>query len=227
MRMKALLTGDVHFQFKYGFYFLYVIFSSIYIGLLLAFPVSWREKAAILMVFSDPATMGLYFMGAIVLFEKSERVLDSLAVSPVKPMEYVLSKLCSISVISTVAGLVIGFFGGGISNSFYFIAGLILCSSLFSSIGLMIASSISTLNQFILATVPAELLINVPAAAYLFGWKKSWLLLHPGVCMMELCTGGPGAPSSLGILFLWALALALLAGRATGRMFQVLGGMKL
>jgi fluoroquinolone transport system permease protein len=57
------------------------------------------------MIFSDPAAMGLYFMGAIVLFEKSERVLSAIAVSPVKPREYVLSKLCSIGIVSAAAGL--------------------------------------------------------------------------------------------------------------------------
>jgi fluoroquinolone transport system permease protein len=56
--------------------------------------------------------MGLYFMGAIVLFEKGERVLDSLAVSPAGAGMYALSKLLSIALISTAAGLAIGLAGG-------------------------------------------------------------------------------------------------------------------
>lgn len=71
MRLKALLRGDIRFQYKYGFYFIYLLFSVLYIGLLYAFPEKWRGKAAILMIFSDPAAMGLFFMGAIVLFEKA------------------------------------------------------------------------------------------------------------------------------------------------------------
>jgi hypothetical protein len=46
--------------------------------------------------FFRPAAMGLYFMGAIVLFEKGERVLDSLAVSPAGAGMYALSKLCPL-----------------------------------------------------------------------------------------------------------------------------------
>ena len=68
MRIRSLIIGDVRFQFKYGFYLLYLFFSVLYISLVYIFPVSWRERAAILMIFSDPAAMGLYFMGAIVLF---------------------------------------------------------------------------------------------------------------------------------------------------------------
>lgn len=91
-RLLALLRGDVRFQFKYGIHGLYLLFSLLYIAILSAFPQPWREKAAMVMIFTDPAAMGLFFMGAIVLFEKSERVLDSIAVSPVKAREYVLDR---------------------------------------------------------------------------------------------------------------------------------------
>jgi len=158
MRVKALFAGDIRFQFKYGFYFLYLIFTILYISLLYALPAVWRAGAAILMIFSDPAAMGLTFMGAIVLFEKGERTLDSIAISPVKPLEYVLSKLISIALISTAAGLLIGFGSGGVANPFFFVIGLFLGSCLFSAVGLMIAVNIATLNQFIVATIPGSCL---------------------------------------------------------------------
>jgi fluoroquinolone transport system permease protein len=44
----------------------------------------------------------------------------------------------------------------------------------------MLASRAATLNGFILATIPAEILINLPAVGYLFGWRKPWLIAHPG-----------------------------------------------
>ncbi len=227
MKVKPLLIQDIKFQYKYGFYFLYLVFSVFYITLLYALPVAWREKAAILMIFSDPAAMGLFFMGAIVLFEKGERVLDSIAVSPAKPYEYMLSKLVSIGVISTVVALVIGFSGGVIANHFYFIAGVFLCSCLFSSVGIILAAKITTLNQFILATIPAQVLINIPAIAYLFGWKPFPLLLHPGVCMIELCENGTNALPAIIILILWVILVAVLAEKAVAKMLRSVGGFKL
>ncbi len=115
------------------------------------------------MIFTDPAAMGLFFMGAIVLFEKSERVLNSIAVSPVKAWEYVLSKLVSIGIVSTLVGLVIGISAGIVQKPLLFISGVFLCSCLFSAVALTIARGISTLNQFMLATIPAEILIVLPA----------------------------------------------------------------
>jgi fluoroquinolone transport system permease protein len=227
MRVRALLAGDVRTQYKYGFYLLYLFLSMFYIGLLYALPAAWREKAAILMIFSDPAAMGLYFMGAIVLFEKSERVLSAIAVSPVKPREYVLSKLCSIGIVSAAAGLVIGLSSGVIRQPFSCAAGVFLCSCLFSAAGLMIACKTSTLNQFAFATVPAELLINLPALYYLFWNQDRLLLLHPGCAMIELCTGGNAVLPALLSLLLWSALIFFLASRVAGKMFQSVGGIKL
>ncbi len=227
MRIKSLLLGDVRFQFKYGFYFIYLIFSVFYISILFAFPQSWRQIAAILMIFSDPAAMGLYFMGAIVLFEKSERVLNSIAISPVKPSEYVFSKLCSIGLISTVVAIAIGLCGNVVLDPFYFIAGVFLCSCLFSAVGLIVACRISSLNQFVIATIPAELVIMIPAVAWLFGYEKTWLLLHPGVCLMELCRGSGRLLPALIVLLIWTLFFSILAERTVRKMLRSVGGIKL
>jgi fluoroquinolone transport system permease protein len=227
MRAKTLLIGDIRFQYQYGFYFLYLIFTVFYISLIFLLPTAWREKAAVLMVFSDPAAMGLYFMGTILLFEKSERVLESIAVSPVKPDEYVLAKLISIAVISTVVGLLVGISGGVVSNPFVFVGGVFLGSCLFSVIGLIVAANITTLNQFIIATIPAELLINLPAIAYLFGWKTHWLIFHPGVCIIELCQNGPDILPAGVILVGWTALIARFACRVVAKSFQTLGGVKL
>ena len=131
MRIWSLLRGDIRFQYKYGFYFIYLVFTILYISLIFAFPRAWREKAAILMIFTDPTAMGLYFMGAIVLFEKSERVLDSIAVSPVKPYEYMLSKLFSIGVISVIVGLTIGILSNAVNITIHFIIGIFCAPACF------------------------------------------------------------------------------------------------
>jgi fluoroquinolone transport system permease protein len=227
MRIWSLLRGDIRFQYKYGFYLLYLVFSILYISLIFSLPQAWREKAAILMIFTDPAAMGLYFMGAIVLFEKSERVLDSIAVSPVKTYEYMLSKLLSIGVISVIVGFSIGFFSHAVNMTDRFLVGIFLCSCLFSAVGLMVAAKSISLNDFIISTIPAELLINIPAIAWLFGWKPGWLLLHPGVCLMELCENGKHSLTALIILGLWVLLAAVIANRTVKGMCREIGGIKL
>lgn len=227
MRFRHLLYGDIRFQYKYGFYFLYFVFTVLYISLILAFPEAWREKATILMIFSDPAAMGLFFMGAIILFEKSERVLNSLAVSPTRPNEYILSKLISIGVISVIVGIAIGFFSNAVNITINFLIGIGLCSCLFSAVGLIIAAKSISLNGFIISTIPVQLIINIPAITWLFGWRPNWLLLHPGVCMMVLCENGKHMLPAFITLVFWAVLSAVMANRMVKNMFREIGGIKL
>jgi fluoroquinolone transport system permease protein len=84
-----------------------------------------------------------------------------------------------------------------------------------------------TLNDFVLSTIPAELVINIPAIAYLFGWNPRWLLLHPGVCMIELAQNGPFTLPALIILTLWTVLTAAFAVRAVAKMLLTAGGLKL
>jgi len=227
VKIWSLMHGDIRFQYKYGFYFLYVFLTVLYIGLIFVLPEGWREKAVIIMIFSDPAAVGLYFMGAIILFEKSERVLDSIAVSPVRPYEYMLSKLFSISLISVAVGLTIGFFSNVVNITVNFIFGIFLCSCLFSAVGLVIATKSTSLNGFVIATVPVQIIINIPAVAWLFGWKPGWLLLHPGVSVMEIFESKNLVSASFVILAFWTVLAAVIANQAVKNMFEETGGIKL
>ncbi len=228
MKVGALFAGDVRFQFKYGFYALYLLFTLLYLFLLMALPESWREQAAILMVFTDPAAMGLFFMGAIVLLEKSERVLDSLAVSPVLPGDYLLSKLLSLALISLLVALAILLLSRAVPVTAQLVLGIVMCSCLFSAMGLLIASRSSSLNQFMISTVPVQMIIMLPAIAYLFGWRPTpWLLAHPGVGLMEVALNGPRTGVALLVLGLWMVVAVAGAYLGVQRTFRVVGGMKL
>ncbi|MHB8131355.1 MAG: fluoroquinolone export ABC transporter permease subunit, partial [Mobilitalea sp.] len=152
MRIRNLILGDVKFQLKYGFYFVYAVFTLIYILLLFALPVAAKEKAVTILIYTDPAAMGLFFMGAIVLLEKSQRVLNSIAVSPVKVSEYIISKVVSLGAISTLVGVIISA-SAGTGNIFGVMIGTFLGSVIFSLFGLMVAAKINSLNQFMVASM--------------------------------------------------------------------------
>lgn len=226
MRYTALLIGDIHFQYKYGFYFLYSVFTVLYMAVLQLLPETWKADSALLMIFSDPAMLGLFFMGAILQFEKEEYTLHSIAVSPVKVGEYVLSKLCSLGIISTLIALVLAQAGGITVHPIRLGLAIFLGSCLFSSLGLILAAKTNTLNQFILATAPCELLITVPAFVYLFSDGSPLYLLHPGCSIIALCLVGDHILLAALSLLLWTFLFVWLAIRATHTFFFTLGGAK-
>ena len=79
MRLWALLRGDVRFQYKYGFYFLYMFLALLYIGMLSVFPDGWKERPSDDLFRS--AAMGLYFR-TIVLLERASAPWTALPFHP-------------------------------------------------------------------------------------------------------------------------------------------------
>ena len=167
MKLKGLLLGDISFQVKYGFYFLYAFITAIYIIILSFIPTEVKSKATAVIIFTDPATLGLFFMGAIVLFEKSQRVLSSFAVSPIKLWEYIFSKVISLSFISTLVGVIIGIVSGT-HNLLWTVVGTFLGSVLFSLLGIIIATKVNSLNRFLIVTRPDNACLDVTAACRAF-----------------------------------------------------------
>ena len=227
MRLINLICGDIRFQYKYGFYFVYVVFTLMYIFVLLFLPLEWREKIAAVLIFSDPSAMGLFFMGAIVLLEKSERVLSTIAVSPVKADDYIISKVVSLGVISVISGASIAL-SAGVQNIPIVLTGVFAGSVLFTLVGLIISININSLNQFVTAVVPVEIIIFIPPLLYMFGYDNKLMLLHPGCMVISMISGsGNYILFILSVLLMWFLVLYKVARFNVIKMFQNLGGIEL
>ena len=56
-----------------------------------------------MLLFFDPAIIGIMFVGALVLFEKSENVLQALVITPMKTDDYLLSKITSLTILSIIS----------------------------------------------------------------------------------------------------------------------------
>ncbi len=226
MRLKSLFLLDMCFQAKHGFYFLYVVLMAIYAAALLAVPESWEEKTAVMLIFSDPASMGLFFMGAIVLLEKSQHTPCAFAVSPVREVEYIIAKVSSLSAISLVVAAILAL-EASVDNLHIVLLGTVISSVIFTLLGIIIATKIISLNQFILWTVPIEIVCFVPAILHLFKITPDWLRHYPINVCMELVSGY--APSAIGIFIViaWMAILFVLSKCCVLKMWNSMGGVKL
>ncbi len=225
MRLLNLLKGDFTFQRKYGIWLVYLVFSIVYIVTLHLLP----DKAAVvvgqILVYSDPAAMGLFFMGAIVLLEKSQRVNCSLAVSPVTIDEYISSKVLSLMITGTLVGTLI-LVMGGIRLTIWTVLGVAFGSILFSMCGLYVASKVSSLNLFAIVTVPFELFLMLPAILYLFGYFKSNMFAcHPGIAAIRLISeeGSMNVWCLISVI-IWNILVYILCRKAVVLYFRKMGG---
>lgn len=188
MRLGNLILWDIKFQIKYGFYMLYGILTVLYLVALFALPETWRENAVTILIFSDPATMGLFFMGAIILLEKSQQMPSAFAVSPLSAFEYIIAKVASLCAISLVVATILAFFVTA-DNLLGTLLGTLLSSIIFTLIGIIIATKITSLNQFILWTVPIELIGFVPAILHLFKLSPIAMRFYPINVCLDLIAG--------------------------------------
>lgn len=220
MRLVSMIRNDVKFQLRYGFYVIYAIICIFYIGILAALPESIRKTVAIILIYSDPAALGLFLMGAMILLEKSERILQTFAVSPVRVEEYVVAKTLSLAFTATIIAGILAV-AAGIEH---YLATAIFAgftSVLFTLLGIALAANIRTLNQFIIITTPFEIIMFVPALFYLFGKQGEIMrLLPPNICMgflMEvhwnLWIESGILLFTIGILFWWAVTATKKAWR--------------
>ena len=190
-------------------------------------PSSVREKVTAILIFTDPAALGLFFMEAMILLEKSECVLASLAVSPIKIWEYIASKVLSLSVISTATATIIS----AVYNIHilpFVVAGVFLGSVLFSLLGIIIGTKAKSLNQFLVLTVPVTIVIILPALAETFGVSCPLFWINPGNAVLRLIEGDVNliylSAFTITACIIVAFAFAI---KSVSKMLKTIGGVKL
>lgn len=227
MKRQSIWLQDLFFLYRYGFLLVYGIFTIVYICILQVIPADYQALVMRLLIFTDPAAMGLFFMGAIVLLEKSQRVQSALAVSPLSVSSYILGKIVSFLITGEIVAVIIA-----LSTGMHEIGGIMIGvafgSILFSLAGLILAIYARSLNHFMLISVIAELLITLPGVLKLFGLEHFLLTINPGAMVVELMDG-MGTRQVLFCLILSCEIVILfhICKELTKRSFQRLGGAKL
>jgi len=216
MKLLYLVIGDIRFQIKYGFYFLYAVFSVLYIIILVLLPQNTIKTATALLIFTDPSVFGLIFMGSIVQFEITEKTFDSLCIAPIRPVDYLFGKLISLSLLSWIVGMLVGLIAGDIPNLFWFSVAIIAGSMIFSAVGMIFAFRTHTLNKFFLSIVPIMIFGMIPGVLHLFDILPWWMIFHPGVAIVEMLISGSQAFVAIIITLLW-MVLAFWVALSTVR----------
>ncbi|WP_199618956.1 fluoroquinolone export ABC transporter permease subunit [Paenibacillus alkalitolerans] len=180
-RLLSAIAFEMKLQFRHGFYTAYILISAVYIAILRAIPdAGVRKTAETVITFSDPATLGFYFVGGMVLLEKNQRILDPLMVTPFTPDEYLISKTVSLTVLSAAAGSAVRIGAFGFEGDWVaFAAGLVLSSVFFTLFGIGVAVRCHGVNQYFIGSTAASLVLCVPILQTLHIWNAPWFYALP------------------------------------------------
>lgn len=167
--LATLIKFDVHFQIKQGFYLVYTLVSVLYIVILFNIPFPARSSVTAYLILSDTSIIGITFMGALVLLEKQQNILQSLFVTPVKLGQYLWSKALSLTFLALLASVLIAFVPGGLLPNWpATLVAVTLSSLFFSFIGLGISASAQSLNDYLAGIMLGGLLLSVPLVLYFY-----------------------------------------------------------
>ena len=229
MRKVNVIKGDMFFQWKYGFYMLYLLMIIIYYVIFSFLTGNVKDTIVSICVYSDPAAMGMFFMGALILLEKSQRITNSIAISPVTVEEYILGKIVSVGIISEIVGVIL-MLQGHTENYFWCAIGIFAGSVIFSLCGIIVGAKIESLNQYIIGTLPFEIMGFVPVILYRIGfmWNNKLMIIHPGCSVMRLIEGDTEmAVGAVASIVIWTILLFWRADISVRKIFKKSGGVKL
>lgn len=199
---------DIMSQYKQGFYLVYVILTFFYLLILFNIPSAVRMEVTAYFILADTSVMGLLFVGALVLLEKQQNILQSLFVTPLKLSTYLWAKVISLTVIAIFASSVIGFIPRGLlNNPINTLVSVILSSMFFTLVGLGISARVHSLNGYIAGIMLGGIVLSSPIALYFF--FPDWSVIFPSNAAFDLLIVKPelqtirGVIADIAVLICW------------------------
>lgn len=229
-----MLKQDLLFQWRHGFYPIYAAVTALYVIILFFLPSGARPMAAMFMVFSDTAVLGFFFIGGIILLERSEQLLESLFITPLTIREYIVSKVVSLSLLSLLCSLVILLPAGLPSPASLLpvLLGVLVSSILFILIGMIIAVEVPDINHYFLWSL-GFIIFAVPAVLEFLGlFRSRWIYLIPFRGILEIIRAGLEGERAgvfvllFGTLIPWLVVAFFAAGETLRKAVEKRGGQR-
>ncbi len=215
MSARLTLIGlDARLQFRYGVYFAYLFVVAFYAALLLL-AGDWLPGWIIaLVIYSDPAVVGFFFLGALMMLEKAEGTRTALATTPVSPSDYLFAKTLTLSLMAVAAVTVIGALAHSGANWPVLIAATVLTSIMYVGIGIPIAMRFKTVTSYLIGSAGLLVPVVVPAALALYDPMPVWAIAVPPASQPKLIMIGLNAGSASATKMVAMFGISILAAAA-------------
>jgi fluoroquinolone transport system permease protein len=216
--MLKLLKYDFNIQLRSGYWTVYGVIALIYILILFNLPMSIRDDAAILLIFMDTSSLGVIFVGALVLLEKQQGVLQSLSVTPLKLVKYLFSKVLTLTLLSAVVSSLLWILPQWTLKGYaMLLSGVVMSSMALTMFGIGFTAGASSFNQFLARVFVGSLIFSIPVIPMFFYPQTGWLIFLPMNAAMDIfirLTKGIFSFMQiidLGILTIWIFLMTMFA----------------
>jgi fluoroquinolone transport system permease protein len=161
------------------------------VGVLVAAALAWLVDPAQLFSYV-PALMMLVvggstmlYVAAMILFEKEQGTLNATIVSPLRPSEYLWSKIITLTLLATLESVVM--VGGAmlimsfssdlvLPNVPLLLAGIVLIGIIYTLVGIVLIVRYDKITEFLIPMSAVAVILQIPFV-YFLGWVKLPFLL--------------------------------------------------
>jgi fluoroquinolone transport system permease protein len=225
--MKRLMTTflfDVRLQRRYGFLIASGFSVLVWVALLLAFPFEARTNLAPAIIYLDLALVGFYFIAGLVLYEKGEATIYALVITPLRFVEYLASKLISLTLLAIGIALALILLTYGLHvNLLLAVLGTALMSLVALLVGFIAVAPFSSFSRYLIPSQLPALVLYLPIIPYLGLWDSPIFYLLPTHGALLLLRGAFSGIEPWQIVYavlyggLWIVGLVFVARRMFDR----------
>ena len=226
-RILTMTLHDARLQFRYGIYAAYAVVVAVYVALLLWLAPWLPDWTPAFIVFSDPAALGFFFLGALMMLERSEGVRTALATAPLTVGDYLGGKVITLTGLALIASTILHLASMRPGNIALLSIVVASTSVQYVGIGVPIARRFSTVSGYLMGSAGFLTPVIAPAFLALLDPFPTWLAIIPAVSQLRLMLVATGAADNgadelafmLAVVFAAACGGMLLAYRSLRREF--------
>ena len=121
-----------------------------------------------------------FLVGVLLLLERAEGTLDVVLVSPLRPAEYLASKLVTVTALALVESTVIAGVAYGLGFSFpWLLLAVLLRAGLVAAVGVAVGVRYRSITAFLFPAIACTVIFDLPALWYLNLWPSPMFYLWP------------------------------------------------
>ncbi len=133
-----------------------------------------------LVALSGVGVTAFILVGVLLLLERGEGTLDVVLVSPLRPAEYLASKLLTVTALAVVESAVIEGIAYGLGFSLpWLVLAVLLRAGLVAAVGVAVGVRYRSITHFLLPVATLSVAFDLPVLWYLELWPSSLFYLWP------------------------------------------------
>ena len=202
MRLLAAISTDIVLQRRNRLYSISIFVSLLtgYITSLFVNPMEYPKTIMPTVILLMVGGSTLLYVVAMIILEKEHGTLRAVTVSPLRAWEYLVAKICSLSLLSSVEALLIWLVVILMSDpnyieiswSYYWLfwgAGVLALSIMHILVGIVIVCRYDRLMDVMVPMAAVATMMQFPALYFLGAIQNDWLLVIPSAAPTLIIQG--------------------------------------